>query len=536
MQTAFDRSELSWAQVRALCAVATPDTETAWLARARRLSARDLDALAKSNRPDCRSDLQPDGDDDLIDDEPAVRFQIACPARVRALWRHALELASRMAGAALVPWQAAEVIAAEAFSGRQAGASYGDRALLAAMRLARHARRRGTEATRTVPRSYVYRDVPATTMDAGVAGRAALAPPMAASHEPCAAVAVADAAAPTPAATARCVASTPVGRDPFALDARLCDAMRTIRTVEPRIGHLLRIVVDLKLYRTLHCATVDSYVRERLGISARKAWALLKIQKTVRRTGAFAQHYADGRLPWTRALMIVPVVDRCTEDAWLARAGAVTAQRLADEVSYVLERRDALGSEMPLEPPPLDSTLVSPVAELLARECRTKAPSELQNGAPASEMCDVVIQFTGPTSVVALLRDTMDAFAWPGEPRWVAFERVLRHAVSYWQASGRHRDPVFARDGWRCAVPGCTSRRNLHDHHLQYRSRGGSNERENRVPVCAGHHLHGIHAGTIRAWGTAPRPIFWQLGVRPGLPPLLAFVGDRLLDDAADVI
>ena len=157
--------------------------------------------------------------------------------------------------------------------------------------------------------------------------------------------------------------------------------------------------------------------------------------------------------------------------------------------------------------------------------------TSFDTGRRAAEVCDVGIQFTAPVSVVALFREALDAFAEPGAPRWSALERVLQHVITYWEATPRHRDPIFARDGWRCAVPGCSSRRNLHDHHLHYRSRGGGNERENRIAVCAAHHLHGIHPGAIRAWGTAPRDVRWQLGVRSNAPALLAYVGDRRCRD-----
>jgi hypothetical protein len=137
--------------------------------------------------------------------------------------------------------------------------------------------------------------------------------------------------------------------------------------------------------------------------------------------------------------------------------------------------------------------------------------------------------------VVALLRDVLDVFAPPGMPRWTAFERLLQHVIHHWETAPRHRDPIFDRDGWRCTVPACSSRRNLHDHHVHFRSRGGDNLRSNRTVVCAAHHLHGIHAGTVRASGTAPDAIAWQLGVRGGgAAPLLAFRGDRRLRAARD--
>jgi 5-methylcytosine-specific restriction endonuclease McrA len=95
-------------------------------------------------------------------------------------------------------------------------------------------------------------------------------------------------------------------------------------------------------------------------------------------------------------------------------------------------------------------------------------------------------------------------------------------AILQWSSVPRHRDPIFERDGWRCAVPACSSRRNLHDHHVLFRSQGGGNARDNRITVCAAHHLHGLHTGRIRARGRAPSGIVWQL-------PFGDLLGDRYL-------
>jgi hypothetical protein len=102
---------------------------------------------------------------------------------------------------------------------------------------------------------------------------------------------------------------------------------------------------------------------------------------------------------------------------------------------------------------------------------------------------------------------------------------MLDHVLACWsvdaKAARRHR--VFERDGWRCAVPGCTSMQNLHDHHIRFRSAGGSNEPANRVTLCAFHHLRGVHAGRLRCVGRAPDRITWELGLRPGRAPLVAY-------------
>ena len=62
-----------------------------------------------------------------------------------------------------------------------------------------------------------------------------------------------------------------------------------------------------------------------------------------------------------------------------------------------------------------------------------------------------------------------------------------------------------------------------------FRSHGGGNERDNRVSVCAWHHLRGLHARRVRAWGKAPDDITWEIGVGVGHPPLFRAHGDYYL-------
>ena len=523
VSTAYDRSELSWAAARAICKVAVAADEERWLALARRSTVDTLERLvARAQHPNGVSP-DPDNDANEIDDEPAVGWRFVCPARVRALWRRALELASRAAGEPLSDWRAAEIVAAEGSSGAPRGTSIGDRVLLEAMRLARRARRPADRAAHDQNDREVAkldeRAAVAAPSERPIASRSAVPP---ASVPP-------DEAAPAPS-------------DPFALEARLAEAMRVVRTTEPRIGRLLRVVVDHRIYRSFGYPAFDDYVRERLGIAVRKAWALLKVEKATLRSADFDRAYREGRLSWVRALSLLPVLDRATAPAWIARAESVTVRRLSDEVDWVLASRDALGPGVSLAPPPVDSRLPLPIPVTPPEQCRDLSlHARLQIRAhdehaatpfatdrqKALELSDAEIRFTGPASVVALLRDVLDAFADPEEPRWTALERLLRHVITHWESTPRHHDPIFARDGWRCTVPACSSRRNLHDHHIRFRSRGGDNRRDNRTVVCAAHHLHGIHDGTIRAAGVAPHAIEWQLGVRPGAPPFLAYVGDR---------
>lgn len=109
---------------------------------------------------------------------------------------------------------------------------------------------------------------------------------------------------------------------------------------------------------------------------------------------------------------------------------------------------------------------------------------------------------------------------------------MLEHAADAWMpAEGRVRAAhrVFARDGWRCTAPGCSSYRALHDHHIVFRSAGGSNDLDNRATLCVWHHLRGVHAGVVRRVGKAPHALRFELGLRGGMAPLLPFgPGERL--------
>jgi hypothetical protein len=187
----------------------------------------------------------------------------------------------------------------------------------------------------------------------------------------------------------------------------------------------------------------------------------------------------------------------------------VTVRRLADLVEWALEVQEP---GHPIPPPAAEERLVVPPVQMCARGC------------------DAHIRFAGPTTVVALLHAAIRAFAPRGAPPWEGLERVLLHVIAEWQRSPRHRDPVFERDGWRCAVPACTARSSLHDHHVIYRSQGGDNACDNRVAICAAHHLNGIHRVRIRVHGVAPNDLTWEIGVRCGRPPLFRTHGDRYVD------
>ena len=101
-------------------------------------------------------------------------------------------------------------------------------------------------------------------------------------------------------------------------------------------------------------------------------------------------------------------------------------------------------------------------------------------------------------------------------PAWVGLLALIEDFVDTWDDDRgmprRPGDEIYVRDGWRCAAPGCTSRRNLEDHHLRYRSRGGDDDPANRICLCRFHHQRGEHGGLASCRGLAPVGVVWRLG------------------------
>ncbi len=94
------------------------------------------------------------------------------------------------------------------------------------------------------------------------------------------------------------------------------------------------------------------------------------------------------------------------------------------------------------------------------------------------------------------------------------------------------RRQALERAGYRCEVPGCACRTNLHVHHIQRRSQGGSDELSNLAVVCASHHLRHLHGGTMRVEGEDPSTRIWEIGLEEG-EPWRVWCDERLVDGEA---
>jgi hypothetical protein len=106
-----------------------------------------------------------------------------------------------------------------------------------------------------------------------------------------------------------------------------------------------------------------------------------------------------------------------------------------------------------------------------------------------------------------------------------ALEAMLDHALATWRPKKRLRRDyqVFERDGWRCTAPGCTSYRDLHRHHIIFRSGCGSNVFSYLIALCWWHHQRGIHQYVLRCTGVAADGLRFELGLRSDGPSLAIY-------------
>jgi hypothetical protein len=116
------------------------------------------------------------------------------------------------------------------------------------------------------------------------------------------------------------------------------------------------------------------------------------------------------------------------------------------------------------------------------------------------------VAFRGPPEVAALFLAMHQR---------LGLEGLLAHVLHTWLEVGACAKSYedFERDGWRCVVPGCTARRNLQSHHLEFLSQGGPDVPWNRATLCAVHHLRGVHLRRIRITGRAPDGLVFELPI-----------------------
>jgi hypothetical protein len=424
-------------------------------------------------------------DEEPADTGPERWVALRCTPAVREKWSAVRELAERVAGQRLREAEALELVVAETFS-----------------------------ATSIDPACAGLLDEPPPSW-----GRAERAGEGGGTHP-------ARAAARRPPLAVTALTSGLGEADAFELDRRLRLAVRLEQTLDAAIAPLLRVVASSEFEWRGGFSTLGHYAREQLGMSPARARALVRLERAGDVCPELRRAYRTGRLSWVKAQCLVPLLLLDLEGEWrpiwVAWAERVTVRRLAADVDRALLLRAGhhqAWQRCKFHPERAQDPIPPGERQLCAHDVDVEATQELGWRLPY-----------GVAVLFAAVRETLRWRLW-SERGSVAsdgqvFDAMLDCALVAWNLrdpSARRPDPVIERDGYRCVVPGCTSRRNLHDHHVTFRSAGGSDESWNRVTLCAFHHQRCVHAGLLRMRGRAPDSLVFELGVRRGASPLAVY-------------
>jgi hypothetical protein len=510
---AFIAGDLTWTKARLVCRVATPDDEEAWLDLAKRLTAR---ALAREVRSvDARSLEEggaPETDEDGAEEVPRTTVWLRVTLRVRARWGRARLLARQVAGEALSQAQAAEVIAAEVMSALGADAHPGLATPLHFPRAATGCARNGSRAGHANGCAGSHAD---PILVGRESERSERIPPRA-EGAPRANGCAPHAFPNLPSFLAPLLENLEA-IDAIELDTRLRRVLQIEQRLLAEMAALLLEVARSRAYRWRGFPNLAAFARERLGMSPRKAQALLRLERAGDLCAELRAAFRSGELSWVKAHALAPILDldhsQRWRAAWVAHATAVTVRRLEDDV----ER--AIATDQ-LDPSSLSNS----------------NSEEVQTGARPTVSGETIhLFFTAPADVARLFKGVLATVQRRIERKTgrtasesEALDAMLEHCFAAWSPQDPKIPPdhrVFERDGWRCTVPGCTSYRNLHSHHIVFKSDNGPDDDWNRTALCAAHHHRCVHEGIgrIRIRGRAPDALRLEL-------PLATYgPGERIL-------
>ena len=339
-----------------------------------------------------------------------------------------------------------------------------------------------------------------------------------------------------------------------ALDAHIVQLAAELAQRDLLFGDLARRFWEADGWRRLGYASAYQYARERVGLCRSSIDQRIRLSRRTARLPQVVDALVDRRIGFEAANLVARVAAARTVEAWLDRATQRTVKHLREEVEMA-ETLTQISGDTQWMVPPDDET----IAYYKAWEADTLSAGPMlrasqMSGGPEDAAEDDTSQMSGGPEDAAE-DDTSQMSGGPFKPRsddeprlrrgggkvayrfdleedlyWMwrqceadwkklnrpgSFLRFLCDAMwDTWIAAlllDETWKGTFLRDGYECTNPVCSSRKNLNAHHIKHRSRGGGDEEDNLLSVCATCHLFGIHEGRLAVEPPAHDPT-WLLG------------------------
>jgi hypothetical protein len=516
LEAALVSAQLPWSKVRLLARFVTPSDESRWITQAAGVSVRRLERSLRAVDRGAMETRVPERDEPGADVEPTRWVRLRVPAPLAFKWQRLRRYAEKVDGRPLAAGEVLERVTAEVVAGLPVTEDVDAQSVSGVI----EAPWSRAPCDETATNSCALQS-PVALDGVGPDGREEL-----------------------PAFLRPLIADLDAA-DPFELDARLRRVVRLQQRLDAQLAPLLRHLTSSEHEWKQRYVSLEALARECLGISPSKARALLRVERLGEVCPALREAFRDGALSWVQAQALARLLENDAEGdpksdwrkTWVRFAQTVTVRRLIEAVerARLWRKANPAGFDQYRDVP---EHFCDPDPDEARGERQTCArPTDVLGGVRLriSAPCDVARLFDAVLCTLrrAIERETGDL---PSEAD--AFEAMLDHAVASWTVDdvwlrrrmSRKHYAVLERDDWRCVMAGCTSQRNLHVHHIEFRSAGGSDEADNLVTLCAFHHQRGVHGGTAAVRGRAPSHLEFDLGTRPGLPSLARFrSGDRVL-------
>jgi hypothetical protein len=282
---------------------------------------------------------------------------------------------------------------------------------------------------------------------------------------------------------------------------------RRMKRAQCRLARVLALIAAAKHHRLKGCASVGEYAEVHFGVAQAEGARLAKAGRVFLDRPDVRAAFLDGAfsLDAVVALAAIHGMKEATDEGidFVQVARKVSARDLRRIVDFHLEKwrsgRFPVHLELWLSPRGLE---VFRRARVVA-EARRKKP--LSEGEALHEIAGDYVERHDP-----MLQDGRPANADEAGPEG---SRYIPVAV---------RREVMARDGYRCAVPGCDAMSGLEFCHLRAHADGGPTSRSNLFLGC-GAHNDLMRTGHLRVEGTADDPVFLDRDGRVHVPWLHAF-------------
>jgi len=329
------------------------------------------------------------------------------------------------------------------------------------------------------------------------------------------------------------IPDAPIPTDPIELDGAIRALATDLAAKDAVVGDLARRIFDANGWRRLGYATEQQYAHERVGCSLASLRGRMTLSRRGKQLPAVLDALAAKTIGYEHAALVARVATPSTVDAWIARAKERTTRFLREEVEAVEMMARVSGHPEILDHGPPDAETLE-ATKALRRSVLTgdafegKLPDFQMSVGPEPEEEEGTRSLPkvrpGAGRVTQRFRLAEDTY-W----HWKALEAAFRRSPlrgsfvaflcrAFWEAwkhlAVRGKDyEVLLRDLFLCSNPVCGAT-GVEEHHIVFRSQGGSDEAHNRTCLCGRCHRHGVHEGRLKATPTAPE-ITWTIGETP---------------------